>query len=285
MVCEAIESVFTPARPSLNLEVIVVDDGSTDNTREAVKRYPIVYVEGTGRRASAARNTGLSKATGDFIAFLDDDDVWTADYPLSQIELLKNNPEIKAVISQIMVADQTLTPVSGPFPEWLPSGWIFEPLLDYVPVVGSVVSYRETFAEVGGFDTSLLGVEDWEWILRMARHGQIAFVPEVAIKYRVYTRSEQPTAARMDAEWGRFRERAEVFGRHTKHLSLGERIRLQPKFWRHRGFYADMFMNMASRHYSEGNTGLSLRSLQYALRASPLHASNWIVRKVRPDSH
>src|SRR5690349_2982534 len=132
MVRTAIESVLAQQSEQVELEVIVINDGSTDNTLENIKDLPIVCLQGSGQGVSAARNLGLDAATGEFVAFLDDDDAWNAGYPHAQLACLEQHPEYGAIISQIMMADEQLRPTVGPFPDKdLPSGWIFDALFHY----------------------------------------------------------------------------------------------------------------------------------------------------------
>src|SRR5262249_35689127 len=150
----------------------------------------------------------IAAATGDFIAFLDDDDAWCADYPAAQIALLNQHPEYGAVVSQIMMADQNLQPSHGPFPESsLASGWMFEALIHYVPVVGSVVVRSTIVREIGGFDPSLRGSEDWDWVLKIAKRHQMAFIPKVAIMVRQHGQSRAFVKEHEeDVLWRRFND-------------------------------------------------------------------------------
>src|SRR4051812_37995899 len=178
MLRDAIQSILTPRAADIELEVIIVDDGSTDNTADIVHDFPVIYVTSNGQGVSVARNIGIAAATGDFIAFLDDDDVWCADYPIDQIALLNQYPEYGAVVSRIMMADENLQPNIGPFPEkLLASGWMFDALLYYVPGVASLVIRAAVVHEIGGFDPTLHGSEDWDWILKIAKRHQIGFSP------------------------------------------------------------------------------------------------------------
>jgi len=94
MLLEAIKSVFT--QTLLPDEVIIVDCGSKDGTKEAVYEYnkPIRFLETKIPGASAQRNIGIFKAKGNFIAFLDDDDIWHPEKLKIQVQFLKTNPEI-----------------------------------------------------------------------------------------------------------------------------------------------------------------------------------------------
>src|SRR4030042_587586 len=105
-VCEAIDSVLN--QTFKDFEIIVVDDGSTDNTKEALKRYSknIFYIYQSNKGRSQARNTGLKVAKGDYIAFLDDDDIWVPHKLEKQVAFMDSNPNIGLVHTITEVIDE-----------------------------------------------------------------------------------------------------------------------------------------------------------------------------------
>ena len=92
---EAIESVLN--QTYANTELILVDDGSTDKSAEIARSYPVKYHYQTNMGIGAARNTGISLATGDFFAFLDSDDIWTRDKLTKQMAAFETDPNLEAV--------------------------------------------------------------------------------------------------------------------------------------------------------------------------------------------
>jgi glycosyltransferase involved in cell wall biosynthesis len=88
---EAIQSVLE--QTLVSFEVLVVDDGSTDDTAEVVQRYPVQYFRQENAGPSAARNTGMTKAKGEFVAFLDSDDLWLPQKLAVQLEAFKRHPD------------------------------------------------------------------------------------------------------------------------------------------------------------------------------------------------
>ena len=101
-ITRSIDSVLAQTRPVD--EIIIVDDGSSDNTGEVVKRYggKVRYIRQENAGASVARNTGIEAATGDWIAFLDGDDEWLPDKIKHQTELLSRNPNLVWVTGNYM---------------------------------------------------------------------------------------------------------------------------------------------------------------------------------------
>jgi glycosyltransferase involved in cell wall biosynthesis len=180
-VTEAIRSVLAQTRPVD--ELIVVDDGSTDGTRRAVdefgERVRYAYQENAG--AGAARNTGLSLATGDLVTFLDSDDLWVADKTKRQLEAFTVRPDIDVVAGQV---EQFISPE---LPDEIssilhcPSGTM--PGL----VAGAIMVRRAVFEKVGVFDPSLTVGEFIDWFSRATDAG-IGFkvLPDLVLRRRIH---------------------------------------------------------------------------------------------------
>jgi glycosyltransferase involved in cell wall biosynthesis len=263
---QAIESVLAVERRGFELEVLVVDDGSTDWTPELVARYPITYLRTSGIGVSAARNTGILAAHGAFIAFLDDDDVWLPTNISPQLEMLEANPTYGAAHAQVILTDPdrrslgTLLPV-GP----LTSGWIFQNLLTYWPQCASIVIRRSVLRDIGLFDPSLHSEEDWDLFLRIARRYPMGRVEQpVALFRQRCDNDEIRSRARMP-------DTLRVFHRHTCDESVWRRFLWQRVLWRHRGWYAALFLSYARAHARTGAQRRALAGLTYAAFASPLH--------------
>lgn len=168
---EAIDSVLT--QDYRDFELIVIDDGSTDNTREILNAYrgSIKFFHQVNKGVSAARNRGISEASGDLIAFLDSDDLWLGEKLSVQVEFFTKTQE--ALICQteeIWIRDGIR--VNPKKRHKKPSGFIFEPSLALCLVSPSAVMMKRSLLEaMGGFDETLPACEDYDLWLRIGcRH-------------------------------------------------------------------------------------------------------------------
>lgn len=189
-----------------NLEVIVVDDCSTDDTKSVVKKIEDSRVNfcklPNNGGAGHARNEGVKLASAELIAFHDSDDVWRMDKLEKQMNYWKQHPEFSMVYCSYLShrADGTLSqmPFSG-MPGEL-EGDIFSSLLVRNSIgAPTMLLKKECFSECGGFDTSLKCLEDWEFALRFAHEYLIGYVDEILMD--VYK-----TAGSVSSEIGGFFE-------------------------------------------------------------------------------
>lgn len=281
---EAIQSVLDIKNPAFNLEIIVVDDGSTDGTLEVLADYPVTLIKTTGIGMAKARNAGLHAAQGDFVTLLDDDDVWLPNNIAPHIELFERHPEFGAVHAQAQLANYDKTPFGDPVPAGpLPSGWIFEELLQYWPQVGTILTRTSVAREAGDMDPTLTGDTDWDWLLRVARRYPIGRIEQPVMLFRQRNKAEEELA------WRRFPAMVKIFKRHTRDLSALKQLKLRPILWRHRGWWASQFLNFARMHVAEGNQRRAYRSLYYAFRCSPPHAlincvRDWPLKQPKIDA-
>lgn len=186
---QAIESVL--AQTYKNWELIIVDDGSTDNTSELVRKFTdkrIIYLYQENRGASAARNKGIQKAKGEYIAFLDSDDAWLSRKIEKQLDIFKIsrfNPGV--VCAGVQYIDYNGTPQNQ---KKLPKyrGNIFKQLLrkNIAGIGSTMLVKRECFEKCGLFDENLPSRVDLDILIRISRHFTVDYMPEVLTLERIH---------------------------------------------------------------------------------------------------
>jgi glycosyltransferase involved in cell wall biosynthesis len=176
----AVESALRQDISSANgsMEVILVDDGSTDSLSEALAGFDgrvrlIRHDRNMG--AAAARNTGVAAASGDWLAFLDSDDVWLAGKIETQLSTMRSNGWKASCTSYYLARPRSQDIVSPRY------GTCMLELSDLVwgcfcSPGSTLVCERSVFEVVGSFDTALLRLEDWDWLLRYAHLHGLGFV-------------------------------------------------------------------------------------------------------------
>lgn len=175
---EALESALAQDRGPV--EVLVVDDGSTDRTAEVASTYPVRLLRSPNRGPAAARNSGLALARGEFVTILDADDVWPADRLSRQVDHLHAHPEHGIVLG---LTEIFLTPGQPRPPHW-PVAHTGRPI---PAVAGSMLARAQVFERVGGFDEELRQCEDIDWLARVKDAGiQAGTIDHVVLRYRIH---------------------------------------------------------------------------------------------------
>ena len=180
-VAETIRSVLRQGHD--RLEIIVVDDGSTDRTREVVESLgpPVRYVRQPRGGAARARNGGVALATGAILAFLDADDLWPDGALSALLAPLERDPGLGMTVGHM---EQFVSPE---LPEEARQQFRFSSEPVPARMCGSVLVRRSTFDLVGGFSTRLESGEFMDWILRAEALGvRSATVPEVVLRRRLH---------------------------------------------------------------------------------------------------
>jgi GT2 family glycosyltransferase len=269
----AIESVLRqePCGSTGPVELIVVDDDSSDETPEVVAEYPGVrYIRTRQGTASGTRNVGIPAATGDWIAFLDDDDVWLPEKLRVCCEAIRARPDAALVGSAAVLCDEDLRrgaiwPVADPAEH--PSA--FEAYLDRVMTPSAVMVRRDVFDVVGLFDPGEPRSEDRDMWLRIALRGLTCLaVQEPLILYRM---RDSPNG---QTELAGYLGAMRVLRRHMAQAPAGLRptwARRQRILWRLRGWYSYRFFCVAQEHRRLREPGEARRFTQLAFAASPVH--------------
>lgn len=174
---EAIDSVLTQNYP--DFELIVVDDGSTDDTQNILAEYKsrIRILQQDNKGVSAARNYGIDKAGGDYIAFLDSDDIWLQNKIITQVNFFKQDPSsLICQTEEIWVRNGKRVNPKKYHKKY--SGIIFEKTLPRCLVSPSAVMIKKSLIkEVGGFDETLPACEDYDLWLRISCRYPVHLIP------------------------------------------------------------------------------------------------------------
>ena len=177
MVGEAIESVL--AQSYRSWELIVVDDGSTDDTSERLALYgsKIKYISRQRSGVAAARNHGIASATGQYVAFLDSDDLWMPRKLEVQTAFMEQHPNVQICQTEEIWIRRGVR-VNPKAKHAKPSGDIFRSSLDLCLVSPSAVMMSTSlFTESGGFDESFPVCEDYDLWLRISVHCSVPLIP------------------------------------------------------------------------------------------------------------
>jgi len=277
LLAEAIRSVQALDGPDLDLEILVCDNGSTDDTVDVARALGVRVLDVPTAGSAAARNVGIRAATGDYIAFLDDDDLWLPGQLRPQLALLAAQPDLDACVGQVLPTDAEGHQLGPPYPAELPAdGDVFGAFLQRWPQIGALVvrtSVRET---VGYQDESLLSSQDWDWQLRIALRHRVGHVAVPGLMFR-----SRPIATTQEDEtnWRRVWVHRRVFWRNVWHGRRRlPRARLLRTALRFDGVYAGYFLRSGAAHAAAGEHPAARRSIACALIISSLHVAASIAR-------
>lgn len=217
----AIESVYAQTYP--NIELIVIDDNSTDGTKEYCENQPFqyIYIPPTeSRGGNYARNLGIKAAKGEYIAFLDDDDYWLPEKTEKQIALIENKDcelvhcgrKLEIVTPQGIIYRDTLPNPSdyGDMHKKI--------LLKFCTTTTNILAKRSALIDVGMFDENLGFWQEYELTIRMAQRKPFYFVNEVLSVYRVDVKDGQ----RLTNKYDKWKQAVRYI--HTKHADLYNKL-------------------------------------------------------------
>jgi len=265
-----IESVY--AQTFTDWELIIADDGSDLDTRQYLEalasqpRVSVVWLAHTGRPAMV-RNAALARAVGEYVAFLDSDDLWAARKLERQLQTLRARANCRWSYTAFLRVDAS----GEPLPEetqrpWVPhQGDIFEQVVTARASIRtpSVLAARQLIAQAGGFDDELLSAEDYDLWLRLALHSEVAVVDEPLVHVRYHdenhTREWQSAFAGRDRSLER---RQQLVDANRRSLLRAERMRNALK--------------LAATHGERGAQRQMLRALWQSLPYSWTYPRWWL---------
>jgi glycosyltransferase involved in cell wall biosynthesis len=175
-----------------NFELLIIDDGSTDNTLAKIEEIGdprIKIFSYLNQERAKARNEGISKAEGEFIAFMDADDLWTSDKLELQVLALEQTPDAGVAYSWIKFIDEQGRYLFDREPLYY-QGNVYADILvnNFISCGSNILVRKEVIDQVGGFDPLMIPAEDWDYNIRLAAHCSFIVVP----KYQIYYRIQSP---------------------------------------------------------------------------------------------
>ena len=261
---QALDSVL--AQTYGDFEIIIVDDGSNDDTRTVIEPYlgrsNARYFYQDNQKQAAARNLGIKKAEGEYIAFLDSDDMWAPRKLEFQVKMLENHEEMGMVYSnQLTFRDDPSQGTIKYGPGVLKSGQIYRDLLlrRFYCSTPTILVRKSVIDEVGGFDDSLgNALEDWEFALRISRRYLIWAIDEPLFYRRLHADSPP------DYFEIRIRNHARILERHLADPSLDDSFK---RTVMRKAYFAWGNASFRARKYKEAGCYFS-RAFSYGHKAA-----------------
>lgn len=171
------------------VEIIVVDDGSDDNTISIIQKMDISIlkiIQQNHRGAQAARNLGILNAIGDYIAFLDSDDEWLPNILERQIEILTKNKDSVVYTDCYTVDDRTLKKKRWKLP--CKSGNVYKSLLSHpAPMFQGMLVRKEWLLDMGLLDENVVAYQEWETSIRLAKYHEFVHISEPLFLYHFHS--------------------------------------------------------------------------------------------------
>ena len=211
-VLATLDSVF--AQTFTDYEVIVINDGSPDDTaallRPLAEAGRIRYIEQENTGQSLARNRGIAAACGEFIALLDDDDLWPPDKLAWQVDVLRNDPDTVLVYGHTSFVDAEFdlaaqldtTNFQEP-PEFpgmnAPGGRVYETFLEknYIHTPGQTLVRASLLKKLGGLDVSIWGADDYDLYIRLAAEGDFCYRHHFSLYHRKHSGNASKNVLKM----------------------------------------------------------------------------------------
>ncbi|CAD5962250.1 putative glycosyltransferase RT0329 [Planktothrix tepida] len=279
-ISQAIDSVLSQTYS--NYEIIIVDDGSTDNTLEIIQHYIekyqsaslIRYIFQPNQGVAAARNLGIQEARGEFIALLDQDDMFWPEKLAHQVACFQANPDVAIVNSGWRLIDQNNNRISDIEPWHNLPNLTLETWVTRTPILPSALMFRrEAWQQIGGFDSRFNGVDDVDFIWRLAlREYSAIWLPEITVNYRQHQETVSNTKAKERANL-MIAVQDQFFGQPN----LPDEIRQLEKLTRYESL-TWMAWHLYHTHHPQQMAEFLQKSLPYTPYTVAITISDWVHR-------
>ncbi len=226
-IAETIDSAL--AQTYQDYEIIVVDDGSTDNTKEAVEHYgnKVRYFYQENRGQAAAQNFAARQAKGEYLALLDADDVWFPEKLEKQVPVLDQNPDLGFVCTETFAYENGKKLYHWKKPEGKTES--FQSIFEGNFIINATVLIRkDCFLTVGGFDEKLRTTQDLDLWLRLSRKYKFRYLNIPLVKYRLHAQNLHKNAKQ------KLKDHLYIFSKEDNvgHLdSRGKRIKIAREYY------------------------------------------------------
>lgn len=277
-IAEAIQSILDQNYP--NTEILVINDGSTDNTMQVLQAFDgqVKVIEQVNSGSAVARSNGMQHSTGDYIAFLDSDDIWLPNKLESQVNFLESHAEFGMVFSNWSCwtpddqgvfhrrnFSQDKKEDARPM-----SGWLFGQLIDDCIVwTSTVLMRREVFENIGQFDSTLRRGQDYDYWLRASTKYKIHKLDDIHAVYRIHDASVTRTPKPVNYEYI-------VISKAMKLLKAGvpggENVALSTIEKR----LSQISFDFAYQHFYQGNMWVAIKNLLNGIKHNPLKPKIWL---------
>lgn len=265
---EAIDGVVNQTYQ--DIEIIVVDDGSTDGSSEILKSYGdrVVSIFQKNQGVSAARNNGVRSSHGQYVAFLDADDSWLPEKVEREVEQFSLNSNLGLVHVGVREVDAQGNHIRDRLDGG--HGEISDQLLMLAAegILGGGSGFmvpRSVFDEIGGFDTALSTSADWDLFYRISSRYPIGFVPQVLINYRVHGANMHGNIEVME------RDMTLAFGK-----AFGDDSNS-----RSRKVYGNLYKNLSGSYFYAGDYKAAIRTALRSLSYRPANILYFIQYPLR----
>lgn len=277
---EAIQSVLN--QDLANIELIVVDDGSSDGTPELAARFgdKVKVLRQKNAGPAAARNRGVAAAQGEFIAFLDADDVWLPRKLALQVQFLRNYPDVGVVYGTFLrwhsLPDGSFSEPPEPIhmdkqfdtiPEH--SGWVYKTLLfDNVIHIITAMVRRSVFESIGGLDESLATGEDYDFWLKVSQQFRVAKFIRTLAYYRMHADSITKVPRKENNEYNVLLRTLEAYGPKGPDGVAASEIALRERLFK-------LCFSHGYFHIRSGDSKVAQEAFSAALRHAPISPKVW----------
>ena len=263
------------AQTHADLEIIVVDDASTDGSAQVALDSGIALrlIQQPNSGVSQARNTGLAAATGEFVCFLDQDDHWFDAHLARQVACFRQHPDIGAVVCPYQhwypgldgyaLPEEVLPADAGTRTDPDFSGWVYHQfLLDNWALTSATMVRRSVLERYGGFDVERPYSEDWELWLRLSREVRFAKLDWPPVLYRQHAVQGSRKARMADHRCDLLASQVEQHGLQSRDgRAVSARVFKQT--------WARYRMEFGYHHLQYGDAGIGVRALLEAWRCQP----------------